>query len=43
MIISAKTEMEGYERLKKVLNIASEYGLNINWEKCSFLKEEIKF
>jgi len=42
IILSSSTE-EGVERLEKVLNLASEYGLEINFRKSHFLKKRIEF
>lgn len=43
LIILAKDEKEALDRLKIVLNIASEHGLEINKRKCHFLKGKIEF
>jgi ribonuclease HI len=42
-IIPARTEEEGLEKLKRVLARAKEYGLEINFKKCQFLKRKIEF
>lgn len=42
IILSASLE-EGIERLRRVLNVASEYGLEINFRKSQFLKKRIDF
>lgn len=41
LIILAKNRNEAIERLIMVLRIAADYGLEINWKKSEFLKEEI--
>jgi len=33
----------GIQNLEKVLQVASEAGLIINWQKCGFLKERVEF
>lgn len=38
MIIPTKTEIEALNRLKRVLKKCEEYGLNINWKKCSLFQ-----
>lgn len=43
LIILAKTEAEGLLKLKRVLQTASDYGLDINFKKCQFLKRKIEF
>lgn len=43
LIISAKTEAEGLLKLKWVLQTTSDYGLDINFKKCKFLKWKIEF
>ncbi|GBN43865.1 Transposon Tf2-9 polyprotein [Araneus ventricosus] len=42
-IIPARDEIQGLEKLKRVLRVASEYGLEINFKKCQFLKRKIEF
>ncbi|GBN32456.1 Retrovirus-related Pol polyprotein from transposon 17.6 [Araneus ventricosus] len=42
-IIPARDEIQGLEKLKRVLKVASEYGLEINFKKCQFLKRKIEF
>jgi hypothetical protein len=42
IIVSSSLE-EGIERLERVLNLASEYGLEINFKKSQFLKAKIEF
>lgn len=41
--ILAKSEDEAIERLKIVLDVAAEAGLQISWQKCQFLKRSIEF
>ncbi|GBO11009.1 Retrovirus-related Pol polyprotein from transposon 297 [Araneus ventricosus] len=43
IISSENEETQGIERLKRVLQTASEYGLELNIKKCQFLKREIEF
>lgn len=43
VIIPAATEEEGLQKLKAVLKVASEYGLNIKWKKCKLLQRKIEF
>lgn len=43
LIILANDDGEAIERLKVVLNRASEYGLNLNFKKCQFLQRRIEF
>lgn len=43
LIIPSADEDTGINNLKLVLKIASEAGLNINWEKCSFLQNKVEF
>ncbi|GBM53176.1 Retrovirus-related Pol polyprotein from transposon 17.6 [Araneus ventricosus] len=42
-IIPVCDEIQGLEKLKQVLKVASEYGLEINFKKCQFLKRKIEF
>ncbi|GBL81313.1 Retrovirus-related Pol polyprotein from transposon 297 [Araneus ventricosus] len=42
-IISSQYEAQGIERLKRVLQTASDYGFELNIKKCQFLKREIEF
>ncbi|GBN16909.1 Retrovirus-related Pol polyprotein from transposon 297 [Araneus ventricosus] len=42
-ITSARDEIQGLEKHKRVLKVASEYGLEINFKKCQFLKRKIEF
>lgn len=43
VIILSSTPEEGIERLKKVLDVAREYGLEIKKSKCQFLKRRVSF
>lgn len=43
LVILASTLTEAFENLKKVLSVACEYGLNINWKKCAFLQDKIEY
>lgn len=43
IIIPAKDETQAIERLKAVLEVASEFGLEINFHKCQFLYRKIEF
>lgn len=43
IIIPAKDEEEALERLRDVLRVASEYGLNINWKKTELLSRKIEY
>lgn len=43
IVISAENEYEALERLKEVLKIASEYGLQINWKKAQLLCKRITY
>lgn len=43
VIIPAANDKEGLERVKLVLQRASDYGLQINMKKCYFLKRSIEF
>lgn len=43
ILVIAADEKQAYDRLKRVLKLASEYGLNIKWSKCQFLHREIEF
>jgi len=43
IIILAKDMRSGLENLRRVLNVASQFGLNINWSKCSFLQTKDEF
>ncbi|GBN55599.1 Retrovirus-related Pol polyprotein from transposon 297 [Araneus ventricosus] len=43
IIILSSSFEEGIERVERVLSIASEYGLEINFDKSHFLKKRIEF
>ncbi|GFY45521.1 retrovirus-related Pol polyprotein from transposon 297 [Trichonephila inaurata madagascariensis] len=43
IVILAKNESEAINRLKKVLKVSSDYGLEINFGKCQFLHRKIEF
>ncbi|GFX53705.1 transposon Tf2-9 polyprotein [Trichonephila clavipes] len=43
LIISAKDEKEGLEKLKEVLEVASKYGLEMKFKKCQFLRRKVEF
>ena len=43
IIILSKSVEEGTEKLKRVINLASNYGLEINFKKAQFLKKCIEF
>ncbi|GFX96730.1 retrovirus-related Pol polyprotein from transposon 297 [Trichonephila clavipes] len=43
IVILAKNESEAIERLKKVLKVSSDYGVEINFDKCQFLHRKIEF
>ncbi|GFX13293.1 retrovirus-related Pol polyprotein from transposon 297 [Trichonephila clavipes] len=43
IVILAKNESEAIDRLKKVLKLSSDYGLEINFDKCQFLHRKIEF
>ncbi|GFW54487.1 retrovirus-related Pol polyprotein from transposon 297 [Trichonephila clavipes] len=43
IVILAKNESEAIDRLKKVLKVSSDYGLEIKFGKCQFLQREIEF
>lgn len=43
IIIPSQTEEDGLQKLKVVLQVASEYGLNIKWKKCELLRRKIEF
>ncbi|GBN90659.1 Retrovirus-related Pol polyprotein from transposon 17.6 [Araneus ventricosus] len=42
LIIPAKDEDEGIEKLKKVFEVASKYGLEIKFKKCQFLRRKVE-
>ena len=43
LIIHSVDFLQEIEKLKLVLNTASQYGLLINWKKCSFLQIRIEY
>ncbi|GBL76129.1 Retrovirus-related Pol polyprotein from transposon 17.6 [Araneus ventricosus] len=43
LIIPSIDELDGIKRLSRELPTASEYGLELNLEKCNFLKSKIEF
>ncbi|GFV36567.1 retrovirus-related Pol polyprotein from transposon 297 [Trichonephila clavipes] len=43
IVIIAKNESEAIDRLKKVLKVSSDYGFEINFDKCQFLHRKIEF
>ncbi|GFV11695.1 retrovirus-related Pol polyprotein from transposon 297 [Trichonephila clavipes] len=43
IVILAKNESEAINRLKKVLKVSSDYGLEINFGKCQFMHRKIEF
>ncbi|GFV92208.1 retrovirus-related Pol polyprotein from transposon 297 [Trichonephila clavipes] len=43
IVIFAKNESEAINRLKKVLKVPSDYGLEINFDKCQFLHRKMEF
>lgn len=43
LIILAKDEEEALRRLKMILKIAEDHGLQLNWQKCSFLCQTIEY
>ncbi|GFV81309.1 retrovirus-related Pol polyprotein from transposon 17.6 [Trichonephila clavipes] len=43
LVIPAKNEEEGLEKLKIVFEVAKKYGLGIKFKKCQFLKKKIEF
>ncbi|GFV24275.1 retrovirus-related Pol polyprotein from transposon 17.6 [Trichonephila clavipes] len=43
LVIPAKNEEEGLEKLKIVFEVAKKYGLEIKFKKCQFLKKKIEF
>ncbi|GFY56671.1 enzymatic polyprotein [Trichonephila inaurata madagascariensis] len=43
LVIPAKYEKEGLEKLKIVFEVAKKYGLEIKFKKCQFLKKTIEF
>ncbi|GFW19413.1 retrovirus-related Pol polyprotein from transposon 17.6 [Trichonephila clavipes] len=43
LVIPAKNEHEGLEKLKIIFEVAKKYGLEIKFKKCQFLKKKIEF
>lgn len=43
LIIPAKGEEECLSRLEQVLRMAQDYGLKINWKKCSLLARRVEY
>ncbi|GFU17832.1 retrovirus-related Pol polyprotein from transposon 297 [Trichonephila clavipes] len=43
LIIPAKEENEGLEKLKELLEVASRYGLEMKFKKCQFLRKKVEF
>ncbi|GFV83814.1 hypothetical protein TNCV_2556001 [Trichonephila clavipes] len=43
LVIPAKNEQEGQEKLKIIFEVAKKYGLEIKFKKCQFLKKKIEF
>ncbi|GFW05707.1 retrovirus-related Pol polyprotein from transposon 17.6 [Trichonephila clavipes] len=43
LVIPAKNEQEGLEKLKIIFEAAKKYGLEIKFKKCQFLKKKIEF
>ncbi|GIY13491.1 hypothetical protein CDAR_507781 [Caerostris darwini] len=43
LIIPSEDEVEGLEKLKVVLGVATKYGLEIKFKKCQFLKRNVEF
>ncbi|GFS59564.1 transposon Tf2-6 polyprotein [Trichonephila clavipes] len=43
LVIPAKNEQEGLEKLKIIFEVAKKYGLKIKFKKCQFLKKKIEF
>ena len=43
LIIPSKDEEEGLIKLKEVLKVSAENGLQIKWSKCNFLKRRVQF
>lgn len=43
ILIHSITEAEGISKLKRVFEVASSYGLQLNFKKCNFLKRKINF
>lgn len=43
LIVVANSIPQGIKQLGEVLKAAQEYGLEIKWSKCQFLKESIEY
>ncbi|GFT09759.1 retrovirus-related Pol polyprotein from transposon 17.6 [Trichonephila clavipes] len=43
LVIPAKDEKEGLEKLREVLEVASKYGLEKKFKKCQFLRRKVEF
>jgi len=43
LIIPSKNHEDELSKLRRVLEIISDCGLNINWDKCQFLKSKLEF
>jgi transposase InsO family protein len=43
LLIQAKNEREALERLREVLEIAAEYGLQINWKKSQLMVRSVEY
>ncbi|GFV64516.1 transposon Tf2-6 polyprotein [Trichonephila clavipes] len=43
LVIPAKDEKEGLEKLREVLEVASKYGLEMKFKKCQFLRGKVEF
>ncbi|GFX15690.1 retrovirus-related Pol polyprotein from transposon 17.6 [Trichonephila clavipes] len=43
LVIPAKNEQEGIEKLKIIFEVEKKYGLEIKFKKCQFLKKKIEF
>lgn len=43
LIVPSLDLNDGLDRLRKVLNVTSRSGLNINWKKCNFLQTKVEF
>ncbi|GFT43300.1 retrovirus-related Pol polyprotein from transposon 17.6 [Trichonephila clavipes] len=43
LVIPAKNEQEGLEKLKIIFEVAKKYGLEIKFKKCQILKKKIEF
>ncbi|GFW52561.1 retrovirus-related Pol polyprotein from transposon 17.6 [Trichonephila clavipes] len=43
LVIPAKNEQEGPEKLKIIFEVVKKYGLEIKFKKCQFLKKKIEF